>query len=433
VKLLKVLVIDATHGGLTLSKEYAAAGNEVTCADVHHTVSRTAEAGLREAYRLVKAIPDLGQFDLVVRPVHFPRQKVEGAEAEVITHHQAVQRLLGGRLGYPVVEMTGSFGKTSAIWAALSMLKGERTALALTSDGIFFLDGSEVVPLSGKVSTTPANIIRAVRLAPKRPDLAIFEVSLGGTGLADLGIIKNVYDNYSIAGGSSCAFEAKLSMIDNARQDTSILINGDDPLLAHIKGAQRFSVLSRAGEVTAREANTKGKIRFRAAFDGFKTLKGRTERNFEVNANPRLVGGQHVENLLVGIAIAAFFGAGEDEASVLETAEPFGRKMVIEEAGAFKRVVNASSSIVPRSLEVAIKEYSESFPTPVPISIGGKLKTTCGGVDVKGISGIISRSKEVSTVHLFGEFGEALRPFIVGKEVVTNEGGKDMTLKVERV
>ena len=102
-------------------------------------------------------------------------------------------------------------------------------------------------------------------------------------------------------------------------------------------------------------------------------------------------------------------------------------------SGAVKRVVNASSSIVPRSLEVAIKEYSESFPTPVPISIGGKLKTTCGGVDVKGISGIISRSKEVSTVHLFGEFGEALRPFIVGKEVVPNEGGNGMILKVERV
>ncbi|HPC28426.1 MAG TPA: Mur ligase family protein, partial [Candidatus Methanomethylicus sp.] len=381
-----MLVIDATHGGLTLSQEYAAAGNEVTCADVHRTVSKTAEAGLRGAYRLVKAIPNLGQFDLVVRPVHFPKQGVEGAGAEVITHHQAVQRLLEGRLGYPVVEMTGSFGKTSAIWAALSMLKGECSALALTSDGIFFLDGGGLVPLSGKVSTTPANIIRAVRLAPKRPDLAIFEVSLGGTGLADLGIIKNVYDNYSIARGSSCAFEAKMSMIDNAKPDTSTLINGDDPLLAHIKGAQHFSVSSKASEVTAREANIKGKIRFRAAFDGFKALKGRTTCNFEVNANPRLVGGQHVENMLVGIAIAVFFGAGEDEAKALEKAEPFGRKMVIEEGGAFKRVVNASSSIVPRSLEVTIKEFSESFPTPAPISIGGKLKTTCGGVDIKGIS-----------------------------------------------
>ncbi len=430
---MKVLVIDATHGGLTLSEEYAAAGNEVTCADVHRTVSRTAQAGLGNVYRLVKSIPELGQFDLVVKPVHFPRKRLQGAEVEVITHHQAVRRLLGGKLGYPAVEMTGSFGKTSAIWAALNMLKGKFTALALTSDGIFFLDKGGPMPLSGKVSTTPANIIRAVRLSPKRPDLAIFEVSLGGTGLADLGIIKNIYDNYPIAGGSSNAAEAKLSMINDARPGASILINGDDPLLAPIRGAQRFSAAGVASEVAAKEVNAKGKIRFRAVFDGFKALKGSATCSFEVNANPRLVGGQHVENMLVGIAIAAFFGAGEEEARVLETAEPCGRKMIVEEVGALRQVVNASSSIVPRSLEMTLKDFSESFPTPVPISIGGKLKTTCGGVDIKGISDIINRSKEVSTVHLFGEFGEALRPFVAGKEVIPNEGRDGLMLKVERV
>ena len=75
---MKVLVIDATHGGLTLSKEYAAAGNEVTCADVHHTVSKTAEAGLREAQ-----VSEGYSRPWPIRPrgkaVHFPRQKVEGA------------------------------------------------------------------------------------------------------------------------------------------------------------------------------------------------------------------------------------------------------------------------------------------------------------------------------------------------------------------
>ena len=56
--------------------------------------------------------------------------------------------------------------------------------------------------LKQNISITPASIIEAWNLAEDYEiGICIFETSLGGTGLADVGILTNLVEDYPIAGG----------------------------------------------------------------------------------------------------------------------------------------------------------------------------------------------------------------------------------------
>ena len=335
----------------------------------------------------------------------------------------------------PVVEVTGSFGKTSTIWAAISVLKNRYSILAMTSDGIFHINESATTQLAERVSTTPANIIKAVRLCREKIDLAMFEVSLGGTGLADLGIIKNVYDNYPIAEGTSRACDAKLSMIKEARPNSSVLVNADDPLLRGLSDAQMFSSFGREVEVRADNVMVNdGGIRFEAFFSNFRDSRGSlVSGKHRIQASPRLVGRQHVENLLVASAIAVFFGADENDVAQLRSFNGVGDKMVLDNPHNPTKVLNISSSIGPLSLERAIKDFLEVFGPPVSLCIGGKIKTTCGSANLKEFADVITGFHELNPVALFGELGESIRPLLREKEIVdTTSLGSNPVLYIER-
>ncbi len=417
---MKVLVIDATHGGLTLSEEYVKKGYEVVCADVHKTVSKEVADNFKGTFRIEKELPDLDGFDLIISPIHFPRKRLGDLKNKrVITAHQAVNYLLEKELKCPVVEITGSYGKTETILAALHMIKSRLSILALTSEGIFHVNRGTVTPLTGKVSTTPANIIRAVRLCPKPFDAAIFEVSLGGTGLADLGIIKNVYDNYPIAAETLHAFDAKTSMIKNKRPSAFTLVNADDPLLCALENVQRFSTMGKTAEVTADSVQLSAPgIRFNATFNNFQNFKGKhVSEKYPVYASSRLVGRQHVENLLLALTIVVFLGGGDKEIAQLESFDGVANKMVLDEKVP-KRIVNISSSINPVSLQQSINDFIEVYSSPVSLCIGGTIKTTCGFMDIHEFANVINNCSQVNQVALFGELGDAVKSLLKNKKIV---------------
>lgn len=433
---MKVLVIDATHGGLALSEEYVQQGCEVVCADVHRTVSKDVADSFNAVFSITKELPNLNGFDLIISPIHFPKQRLGNtANSRVITAHQAVKELLEEELTCPVVEMTGSYGKTETILVALHIIQNRNSVLALTSEGIFHVSHGVVKPLTGKVSTTPANIIRAVRLFPKPVDAAIFEVSLGGTGLADLGIIKNVYDNYPIAGGTLHAYDAKLSMVKNRLPTASVLVNADDPLLSNLKNVQRFSSMGKKATVTTDNVQLDADgIRFKVVFDNFRNVEGNViSEKFTIQASPRLFGRQHVENLLLASAIAVFLGAGEEEIARLNSFDGVADKMVLDNTKGSRRVVNNSSSINPLSLKQSLNDFIEVFPSPLSLCVGGAIKTTCGFMDVSEFAFVINNCAQVSQVALFGELGNAVKPLLKNKEIVDMDSLKgDPILYLER-
>ena len=198
---------------------------------------------------------------LVVLPVHcnFESEINSAGNLKIkkITHHEAVGFLLKNRINVPVIEITGVKGKTSVCWMLKEIFKDlnplilsslgveviknkrDRTGLEI-GDHIEFETGGQAgirthdeksdVPLGNSqkedlilkknISITPASIIEAFKLVNSCENLqecsmndevgmCIFETSLGGTGLADVGVLTNVAENYPIAGGKRRASQAK--------------------------------------------------------------------------------------------------------------------------------------------------------------------------------------------------------------------------------
>lgn len=430
---MKVLVIDATHGGLTISEAFSERGDNVTCIDVYRTLEKEDYDKYSGEFKIESELPnsfDLSKYDLIVRPVHFPSSMFTCSNGKMVTHHEAVKMLIYDKIKFPIVEITGSFGKTTAIKCAISILRDNYSILSLTSDGIYLTEEGHEKILLKDVSSTPANIIRALKLCPKEPDLAIFEVSLGGTGMADLGIIKNVYDNYSIAKGSSSALMAKISMVKNKKSKSTVLINADDPLLRGISGTQYFSTQHYSSEVSADRIRIGvGNIEFVAIFEGFMTMGGPAYSRISVEAHERPVGRQHLENMLVGVSIARFFGELEDHVEF--PPEVFGKKMVLEDPSG-PLVLNRSPAINEKVVATSIRDYIEVLP-PARLELGGRLKTTCGSVQPKALAEILN-SSNFEEIHLFGELGEALKPLMTkrSENEVYFEKAKVPTLRLER-
>uniref|UniRef100_A0A7C3EWB9 Uncharacterized protein n=1 Tax=Candidatus Methanomethylicus mesodigestus TaxID=1867258 RepID=A0A7C3EWB9_9CREN len=407
---MKVMVVDATHGGITLSEEFRVRGDEVTCVDIHRTMSKEELERCSKHFSVERDLPDPSRYDLIVKPVHFPSEPFRGVEDRLITHHQAVRTLACGLIRFPVVEITGSFGKTTSVLCAISLLKERFSILGLTSKGICFHSerGSEI--LEDNISATPANIIKALRLVPEAPDLAIFEVSLGGTGLADLGIIKNVYDDYPIAKGTSCASKAKVSMMTDRKNGSTVLVNADDSKLSRLVGVQHFSPSGIRSEVRAEDVRLRPDgIEFTVSFEGFRSLVGPISGTRRVKSTRGPVGRQHVENMLVGVAIASYITWNGSDIEF--SAEPFEKKMVLESLDP-PRVINRSPSVSTKSIEASIRDYLELY-LPVKLEVGGKLKTTCGAVEPKEVANVI-RTSPFKEVALFGEFGNSLAQFLEG-------------------
>ena len=178
---------------------------------------------------------------------------------KIINHHEATELVLSNwkeetiKQDIKTIEITGVKGKTSASFLLKEIfIENNKDTLLLSSLGAYLFrknnDSEQKIILQKNISITPANIINTIQLAKKianpkcntfpicdknrdldemieekiiaeeyndnpykelNYDMAVFENSLGICGLADIGILTNLVENYSIAKGSSNAREAK--------------------------------------------------------------------------------------------------------------------------------------------------------------------------------------------------------------------------------
>jgi hypothetical protein len=131
-----------------------------------------------------------------------------------ITHHQAVGEL--AMFKFPTIEITGAKGKTSTCHLLSFLLSRDGTrVLSLTSSGLAAC-GPGARSLEEKVSIAPATLLR---LSKERLDfdLGVLEVSLGGSGLAKVGVITGLQEDYPIAAGTRRARDGKGQMIRSAK------------------------------------------------------------------------------------------------------------------------------------------------------------------------------------------------------------------------
>jgi hypothetical protein len=212
----RVLVLDLTHGGEVLAREFASRGDSVTAVDIYHTASEEKRAILvAEGVRVLDAAP-AEKFDLGVVPVHCPDHFIGDAKlSRRITAHAAVGEL--GSFDIPVVEFTGTRGKTSACHVLAHLMAADGSKVLLhTSRGLCIVDREGRTVIRDKVSIAPPSVL-SLSKEHEPADVAVLEVSLGGTGLADVSVITGLDDDYLIAGGTRRAFDGKVQMARTAR------------------------------------------------------------------------------------------------------------------------------------------------------------------------------------------------------------------------
>jgi UDP-N-acetylmuramyl pentapeptide synthase len=222
----KVAVLDTIHGASVIALKMVASGRQAEAFEVYHHT------------------PDLHGFDLIVAPVHLSAANAALAEARrakkrIITHHEAVGELLRKECGFlKVFEVTGTHSKTSTVILLAMMLSRREMVLSHTTRGLEVWQEGNARLVQKGLSITPGNVIRAVEVArAEGAECLICEVSLGGTGLADFGILTSLSGDYLIADGTRWASTAKLQMLSLARKGAKILANRDASLSCDVSFA----------------------------------------------------------------------------------------------------------------------------------------------------------------------------------------------------
>ena len=247
----KVAVLDAVHGAKTIAQRMACCGLEAEALEVYHHT------------------PSVAGYDLVVAPVHLSPKNPVMAEARrlgkrVITHHQAVGELLGPKLesapALKVFEVTGTHSKTTTALLLSKMLSARRKAVSHTTRGIELWSGGSSRLLHQGLSITPGNVIPAMAEAVShRADALVLEISLGGTGLADFGVLTSFSGDYMIAGRTKWASTAKLQMVSLAKDLT---VPTDRPLVKEVQilGSQEAKRIAKKAATpnTRNEASATG-------------------------------------------------------------------------------------------------------------------------------------------------------------------------------
>jgi coenzyme F430 synthetase len=234
----KIAVLDLTHGGIPIAKKLAVAGNEVTGIDVYRTVKPEKLLELKEKYGIHCSKIPLSEagFDFIVAPVHLDSAYPMLVEAKsqgktILSHHEIVGEILKADtrlLGIKTVEVTGVKAKTSTASLLADMLSRQFEVVLHTSRGLEYWKAGISSLIYKGLSITPGSILVAVEKtfeAGLRPYFFIFEISIGGTGTADFGILTTISPDYGIANNTALASEAKLQLVRNAKPGSTLLIN----------------------------------------------------------------------------------------------------------------------------------------------------------------------------------------------------------------
>jgi len=442
---MKVLIVDMTHGGTVLASEFSKKQNcKVFAWDIYHTLPEEDKSQLEiqgielvdeSFYHQLINEKISSEYDnseiLVVAPVHcklpYPPH---------MTHHQAVGYLLKDEINVPIIEITGVKGKTSTA-AMLKEIYRDKNPLILSSLGVEVLKDGEEFNLQKNISITPASIITAWRLAQEFYNgqipgvgVCLFESSLGGTGMADVGIITNIAEDYTIAQGSSSASKAKLQMFESRtvvcdndsyheiyfHQSSPFhqsLVSHQSPLLtshSQLKNVVTFSIGSGKND----DVNVKAhhihyglhKTSFQVEVTHLKMVDGRSlNTSFEVSTFAPAP--YHLENTLS--AITASLLLGTSIVSVVKGLKNFkglhGRTSLLK-MGELTIIEEINPGINVTAVKKAVNMI-KSYEKPALI-IGGSYGVTCEEIDEKSLSNFLDELVDDILLVLTGDMGLSL-------------------------
>ena len=360
---------------------------------------------------------------------------------DIINHHQATELVLSlwkeetTNQEIKTIEITGVKGKTSVSFLLKEIfLENNKDTLLLSSLGAYLFrknnDNEQKLILQKDISITPANIINTIQLAKKianpkcstfpicdknldlderieekeileefnenpytdlNYEMAIFENSLGICGLADIGILTNLVENYSIAKGQSDAREAKRQVF----KSPSVVIEYETLNEFYEDEKEEFKDRINSFSLNDSDANVYcesmdydiDNTHAKVIYHDLRTIDGRVI-NGKLNIGCFAPGPHHILNVLATSTTALALGI--DEETIQNALSKFkgidGRTNVreIDAENGLRIIEEINPGINTKAIESSInmiKDIDNYY-----IIIGGKYGVTCEEIDEDKLS-----------------------------------------------
>ena len=424
---MKVLIVDMTHGGQLIASEFMKIPEfEVFALDIYSTMDSHTRYELQvNGLKFLESIEDLKEHKnpgtesdfMIVAPVHC------NLEYPVdMTHHEAVGFILKDRINIPIIEVTGVKGKTSVVWILKEILK-DFNPLVLSSLGVEVIDDGKWKVLKSDISITPASIIESMKLSEGYEiGICIFETSLGGTGLADVGILTNIVENYPISCNTKVASDAKLqifkskavaceinsfnSMYSEFMEKTNTFGNStDDRNHANLTASQiRFGLV---------------KTDFKIELEDFKTSSNNI-LNESIEVSTFAPSAYHVTNVLS--AVCASLSIGVPMEKIKEGLNNFkgvkGRTSIEEHDGIrFIKEINPGLNVTAVKKALLMMEDMDN----VGVIFGGKYGITCEEIDEESVSAVLDDINGYMPLILVDELGDSVKNILKRNFIYRND------------
>ncbi len=408
---MKVLVVDMTHGGSLISSEFMKIPEtEVFALDIYNSMDTSRVEELKnKGLTFLESLDDIKEYknqilktDLtIVSPVHC---KLD--HDVTLTHHEAVGFLLNDRIDIPVIEVTGVKGKTSIVWMLKEIFK-DLTPLVLSSLGVEVVEDGKWKILKRDISITPASIIEAWNLAEGyEKGICIFETSLGGTGLADVGILTNLIEDYPIANKSSTASEAKRQIFKS--KAVSCEIDSFNSNYSEFKEktntfGNTLDSKNRANITASHIQYGFDKTNFQIDLVDFKTSNNHMlNESFEVSTFAPAP--MHVTNILAAVSASLTFGIPIEK--IKEGLNNFkgvkGRTSINEQDGIrIIEEINPGLNVTSIMKTISMIENMDH----VGVIFGGKYGVTCEEIDEELVADVLETINMNIPLILIDELG----------------------------
>jgi len=291
--------------------------------------------------------------------------------------------------------------------------------LILSSLGVEVIENGESNILKRDISITPASIIEAWQLAQNYNNIGIciFETSLGGTGLADVGILTNIAENYPIASGGKTASQAKAQIFKS-----KVVACDFDPLSQFYAD---FSENTNSFGINDHANVTASKIKF-----------GLDETSFNVNVNylktidREIINAtfdistfapaeHHLNNVLSAICSALILKTpiNQIKAGLKNFKGIKGRTSMRNYKGS-KIIEEINPGINVTAIKKSVKMI-EHLENPVVI-FGGKYGVTCEEIDEKSTAEFFEKMDDEIQLILVDELGKNIKNMIKRKYKYTD-------------
>ncbi|WP_299522770.1 coenzyme F430 synthase [uncultured Methanobrevibacter sp.] len=427
------LVIDMTHGGVKIAISLAKKRETVYAYDIYNTL-KNIDKKMLEIYNVkiidLEYLKNLTGNIKVIYPVHLPLTKNDikkynqNLNYTFLTHHEIIKELLKdwGK-NIPKIEITGVKGKTSCVFMLKEILINENPLILSSLGALLYEKGNEKV-LKQNISITPANIKETIDLAYKisnpicdiangncesqnikKYNCAIFETSLGASGIGDVGLLTNITENYTIAKNKSNAAIAK-SQIFNCN---TVVIQKEtlDNYYTNIKHKKlnTFSLDNKNANLTVKNViYDLDKTKVQVTYNNIITTNNKVISG-ELEINTFAPGKHHVKNVLGVITTCLSLNIPKNQ--IINGLKNYkgikGRtnKKIIENSIIIEEI---NPGINTKTIEESInmlKDLENYY-----IAIGGDYGITCEEIDEYKVSNYLNNIKQ--DIILTGDVGAGI-------------------------